>query len=80
MNQYTKILNVLNTGRKLTSRKAYSLGITNPSARISELRAEGYPIYTNRTKTGSSYKIGRPSKEMVRLAYAFGGQTVFGGR
>ena len=80
MTQYAKILKVLNDGRRLTTNRARSMGIVNPSARIAELRAEGHSIYTNRTKTGSYYKIGKPTREMIRLAYAIGGQEVFGGR
>ena len=48
-------------------------GVQNVSARIEELRKEGHCIYTN-TKTradGSkvkSYRIGSPTKAMVRAA------------
>jgi Helix-turn-helix domain len=80
MTQYNTILKVLESGRKLTTKQARTFGITNLSARISELRAEGYSIYTNRNSKGTHYKLGQPSREMVRLAYAIGGQDVFGGR
>jgi hypothetical protein len=80
MSQNSTILNFLTRGRKLTTSLAESWGIVNPRARIAELRAEGYPIYTNRTKSGTYYKLGKPTKEMIRLAYAVGGQEVFGGR
>lgn len=52
-------------------------GIENVSARIEELRKEGHVIYTN-SKTradGSkvkSYRIGTPTKAMVRAALANG--------
>lgn len=52
-------------------------GIQNVSARIEELRKEGHVIYTN-TKSRSdgskvaSYRIGKPTKAMVRAAYASG--------
>ena len=52
-------------------------GIQNVSARIEELRKEGHCIYTN-TKTradGSkvkSYRLGTPTKAMVRAALANG--------
>ena len=52
-------------------------GIQNVSARIDELRQEGHVIYTN-SKTRAdgtkvaSYRIGKPTKAMVRAAYASG--------
>ena len=54
-------------------------GIINVSARVDELRQEGHCIYTN-TKTradGSkvkSYRLGTPTKAMVRAALANGYQ------
>jgi len=44
-------------------------GVKNVSARIAELRQEGYPIYTNiRTRGDGSkvsiYRLGKPSKSM----------------
>lgn len=52
-------------------------GITNVTARIAELRQEGYPIYTN-TKTrgdGSKvavYRLGSPSKSFRAQCRAMG--------
>jgi hypothetical protein len=52
-------------------------GIQNVSARIDELRQEGHCIYTN-TKTRSDgskvavYRIGTPTKAMVRAALQSG--------
>ena len=55
----------------LTVRQARArFGITNVSARIDELRKDGYAIYTN-TKTLedgrkiSYYKLGKPTKAIV---------------
>ena len=52
-------------------------GIQNVSARIDELRQEGHVIYTNTKSRGdgskvASYRIGKPTKAMVRAAYAAG--------
>jgi len=46
-------------------------GIQNVTARIHELRNEGYPIYTNTRSRGDGskvavYRIGTPSREMKR--------------
>lgn len=67
----------------LTKREGYNtlsvaqararFGIQNVSARIDELRQEGHCIYTN-TKTRSDgskvsvYRLGTPTKSMVRAA------------
>jgi len=81
MTQHEKILKVLQSGKRLTTAKAVTMGIVGPAARISELRAEGHSIFTNHSKKdGYSYKLGKPSREMVRIAYAVAGQDVFGGR
>lgn len=44
-------------------------GVKNVTARIAELRQEGYPIYTNTRTRGdgskvSIYRLGKPSKSM----------------
>ena len=48
-------------------------GIQNVAARIDELRQEGHCIYTNTKRRGdgskvSVYRIGTPTKAMVRAA------------
>lgn len=72
-----KILNYLSKTsgyNTLTTAQARArFGIVNVAARIEELRKDGHVIYTN-TKTradGSkvkSYRIGKPTKAMVRAA------------
>jgi hypothetical protein len=65
--QVDTVLNFLKTGRPLTRRRARSWGIQNLSARIFELREDGYRIFTNKTR----YK---KTKEVVynyRLAREF---------
>ena len=52
-------------------------GIQNVSARIEELRKEGHVIYTNTKTRGdgskvASYRLGTPTKAMVRTAMAAG--------
>lgn len=51
--------------------------IQNVSARIDELRQEGHVIYTNMKTRGdgskvASYRLGKPTKALVRAAYAAG--------
>lgn len=56
-------------------------GITNVSARIEELRSEGYCIYTNKKTLDDGrrityYKLGKPTKKMIAAAHAaLGGQA-----
>lgn len=77
----TKVLNVLKSGRQFTPKQIAGLfGTTEDTvaARVSELRAQGYAIYTNTTKNGkTAYRLGSPSRRMVALAYAAAGSTVF---
>ena len=52
-------------------------GVQNVSARIEELRKEGNVIYTNTKTRGdgskvASYRLGSPTKAMVRTAMAAG--------
>ena len=66
----------------MTSAQARArFGIVNVGARIEELRAEGYCIYTNKKTLADGrrityYKLGKPTKEMVAMAHAvLGGQA-----
>jgi len=60
-----------------TAQARARFGIVNVSARIAELREEGFPIYTN-TKSRSDgskvavYRMGTPSRSMKREARAKG--------
>jgi predicted transcriptional regulator len=52
-------------------------GISNVSARIEELRKEGHVIYTNTKRNANgvkvaSYRLGTPTKAMVRTALSAG--------
>jgi hypothetical protein len=72
------VLKALQSGQRLTQKEAQSrFGVKALAARVSELRSEGYAIYTNRTAKGTSYRLGRPSREMVALAYAVEGNRIF---
>lgn len=76
-----RVLKVLESGRQFTP--AQLAGLTGSSEdsirpRISELRAEGYAVYTNTTKNGkTAYRLGTPSRKMVAAAYAMMGGEAF---
>ena len=76
-----RILKVLKSGRQFTpAQLAGMTGTTEDSIRprISELRSEGFAIYTNSTKNGkTAYRLGTPSRKMVAAAYAMYGSEAF---
>lgn len=78
MTQNDRLVRWLSSGRTITARQARSrFGIANLRARVNDLRNEGYCVYTNRTTTGTSYRIGTPSRAIVSAAYRNAGSTVF---
>ena len=61
-----KVLNLLSTGRPVTwasLRKRFDL--TSPRAMIDQLRTEGHMVYINTTPTGTSYRLGKPTKSII---------------
>ena len=61
-----KVLNLLSTGRPVTwasLRKRFDL--TSPRAMIDQLRTEGHMVYINTTPTGTSYRLGKPTKAII---------------
>ena len=78
-NQHAKIVNFLNTGKSLSISYAKNkLGVTQLPARVTELRAQGFAIYTNVNKAGNTtYRLGTPSRAMVAAAHATAGSSVF---
>lgn len=81
--QHEVIMNFLKSGKTLTERQASSmLKVQALPARISELRQAGHCIYTN-VYTGkdgverTGYRLGRPSRKIVAMAYAAAGSTLF---
>ena len=61
-----KVLNLLSTGKPVTwgsLRKRFDL--TSPRAMIDQLRTEGHMVYINTTPTGTSYRLGKPTKAII---------------
>ena len=81
-----KILNYLQTGRDITPNQArVKFGITNVSARVSELRKAGYSIYLNEKLTPKgnpikTYRLGTPTRRMVAIANFVGSNPDFYGK
>ena len=81
MSMQTKVLKTLSSGKPYTAAQLSNLFKTTEgtvAARVSELRAQGYAIYTNKAKNGkSAYRLGTPSRRMVATAFAAAGSSVF---
>ena len=61
-----KVLNLLSTGKPVTwasLRKRFDL--TSPRAMVDQLRTEGHMVYINTTPTGTSYRLGKPTKSII---------------
>ena len=73
-NATQKLLKYLQNGYDITASQARArFGITNVSARISELRKAGFPIYLNEKTTSQgytikAYRLGTPTRRMVAIA------------
>lgn len=81
MSLQTSVLKTLESGRQFTAGQMAGLFRTTEAsvaARITELRSQGYSIYSNTAKNGkTAYRLGKPSRRMVAAAYAAAGSTVF---
>jgi len=76
--QNEKLVSYFKTGRKLNQAQARGLfGVKNLPARVAELRDAGMAIYTNTSKKGTSYRLGRPNQRMVSFAYRLAGTQFF---
>ena len=73
-NATQKLLKYLQNGYDITASQARTrFGITNVSARISELHKAGFPIYLNEKTTSQgytikAYRLGTPTRRMVAIA------------
>jgi len=81
MSLQTSVLKNLESGRQFTAGQMAGLFRSTEAsvaARITELRAQGYSIYSNTAKNGkTAYRLGKPSRRMVAAAYAAAGSAVF---
>jgi len=81
MSLQKSVLKTLSHGRQFTAGQMaglFSTTETSVSARVAELRAQGYSIYSNTAKNGkTAYRLGTPSRRMIAAAYAAAGSSVF---
>jgi hypothetical protein len=81
LTQKSRVLNYLKTGKNLTKYHAENrMNIGNPREVIRQLREEGHVIYTNRNKNAgnaASYRLGSPTRSMIRRVYNQSGARIF---
>ena len=81
MTKSDKLLNVLSSGRELTTAQIQKqVGFSTASAvnsAIRSLRNQGHCIYRNETSRGTKYRLGRPSRAIVSAAFNAAGSDVF---
>lgn len=76
MKKIDRVLYALSTGEQLTSKQISArFDVANPTAVIHQLRTEGYPIYTNKTKNSKGevkmkYRLGTPTQTVIAAGYA----------
>lgn len=80
--QKDRLIKFFQSGRDITESQAqHRFGIQRLSARVAELRAEGYSIYTNVLKTAhgetTAYRLGKPNRAMIAAAYQALGAKAF---
>lgn len=83
MSKQDLLLKHLQAGKAFTAKQIQaSFGIQHPASAVRALREQGYCVYSNETKlsTGkvaTKYRIGKPSKRMLALAYKVAGNGIF---
>jgi len=83
MSKQEKLLNNLKAGAELTAKQIKgSFGIAHPASAIRNLREKGFCVYSNAAKLAdgtktTKYRLGVPSKRMVRLANQILGASAF---
>ncbi len=75
-----KVLNLLNTGKDITWKSLrQKFDLRSPTSMIGKLRNQGVMIYTNKSKSGVSYRVGTPSKAVIAAGQrALFGNTAYG--
>jgi len=83
MSKQEKLLENLKAGKEFTAKQIKgSFQIAHPASAIRNLREQGYAVYSNSAKLHdgtltTKYRLGQPSKRMVRIANAIMGASVF---
>lgn len=74
----SKLLKHLEAGASVSANQiTKSFGLANPYEAIRTLRTRGVCVYTNKNSSGVTYRIGTPTRKMVRMANALFGAAAF---
>lgn len=77
MSKKETVLNAFVSGEQLTAKQiAARFGVGNPTALVSSLRMDGYPIYLNEGSKddrgrvrASRYRLGSPTRAVIAAGY-----------
>lgn len=77
MTKKESVLNALMTGEQLSAKQIKArFNVGNPTALVSDLRFDGYPIYLNEGRkstrgrvTASKYRLGTPTRAVIAAGY-----------
>ena len=62
-----KIVNLLSKGNSVYWKLLRArFNLKSPTAMIDTIKSEGNVVYTNRTKEGVSYRMGKPSRAIIQ--------------
>tara|TARA_B100001057_G_scaffold501208_1_gene622027 strand:- start:1856 stop:2116 length:261 start_codon:yes stop_codon:yes gene_type:complete len=67
----TKFLNAMLRGNSVSwtdAQKKYNL--KSPRSVVNKLREDGHCVYINKSKTGTSYRIGTPSRALIAAGFS----------
>ena len=66
----TKFLNAMLRGKSVSWTQAQTkFNLLSPRAVVDKLREDGHCVYINKTKNGTSYRIGTPSKALIAAGF-----------
>lgn len=83
MSKQNILLNNFKIGKEFTAKQIKGFfQIAHPASAIRNLRQQGYAVYSNSAKLQdgtltTKYRLGNPSKRMVRIANSIMGASVF---
>ena len=67
----TKFLNAMLRGESVTWKEAQTkFNLSRPRAVVDKIREEGHCVYINKNKSGTYYRIGTPSIELIAAGFA----------
>ena len=61
-----RVINAFERGDVVTWKQLRTtFDLTSPQAMVDKLRSQGYMIYTNKTASGTSYRMGEPTQAII---------------